>query len=483
MQKRLQTLVLFLVLTLSATVALAAAGGNGKGNGRNVNDNDTVPVKGNVHPNARPQFDVGPTDANLQFEKMVLVLAPRADVKMRPDQLLVQLHDPSSPLYHQWLTPEQYAQQFGLTDGAWTAVLAWLQRRGFTVNEVAASRAWINFSGSVRDVEAGLRTSIHDFNVNGKIHHANTQDPQVPRALADIVRGVVSLHDFPRQPMNHGITKVPEYTSGTSHYVAPADFAKIYNVNPLYTAGVNGTGQTVAIVGRTDIALADVHYFRSFFGLPANGPEVTHNGTDPGDLGGGEEGEADLDVEWSGAVAQNATIKFVISKSTTTTDGVDLSAQYIVNNNVAKVMSLSFGQCESSMGTTENTFYNNLLSPPATQGTTAFVSSGGSGAAGCDAGSATTGTRAAVSGLASTPFNVPVGGTQFNDTGSPSTWWSSTNNGTDKSSALSYIPEMAWNESGNVSGGSGLWASSGGQSTAYPKPPWKERDRLPARPT
>ncbi len=480
MQKRLQTLVLFLVLTLSTTVALAAAGGNGKGNGRNVNDNDTVPVKGNVHPNARPQFDVGPTDANLQFEKMVLVLAPRADVKIRPDQLLVQLHDLSSSLYHQWLTPEQYAQQFGITDGDLTAVLAWLQRRGFTVNEVAASRAWINFSGSVRDVEAGLRTSIHDFNVNGKIHHANTQDPQVPRALADIVRGVVSLHDFPRQPMNHGITKVPEYTSGTSHYVAPADFAKIYNVNPLYTAGVNGTGQTVAIVGRTDIALADVQYFRSFFGLPANDPVFVHNGTDPGDLGGGEEGEADLDVEWSGAVAQNATIKFVISKSTTTTDGVDLSAQYIVNNNVAKVMSLSFGQCESSMGTSENTFYNNLWSQAATQGITAFVSSGDSGAAGCDGGSATTGTGAAVSGLASTPFNVAVGGTQFNDTGSPSTWWSSTNNATDKSSALSYIPEMAWNESGNVSGGSGLWASSGGQSTVYAKPSWQVCVGVPA---
>src|SRR5260221_3077290 len=473
MQKRLQTLVLFLVLTLSTTVALAAAGGNGKGNGRNVNDNDTVPVKGNVHPNARPQFDVGPTDANLQFEKMVLVLAPRADVKIRPDQLLVQLHDLSSSLYHQWLTPEQYAQQFGITDGDLTAVLAWLQRRGFTVNEVAASRAWINFSGSVRDVEAGLRTSIHDFNVNGKIHHANTQDPQVPRALADIVRGVVSLHDFPRQPMNHGITKVPEYTSGTSHYVAPADFAKIYNVNPLYTAGVNGTGQTVAIVGRTDIALADVQYFRSFFGLPANDPVFVHNGTDPGDLGGGEEGEADLDVEWSGAVAQNATIKFVISKSTTTTDGVDLSAQYIVNNNVAKVMSLSFGQCESSMGTSEDTFYNNLWSQAATQGITAFVSSGDSGAAGCNGGSDTTGSGAAVSGLASTPFNVAVGRSQVHQTPNPPASRAATNNSTNQSSALSYIPEIAWNESANVSGRSGLWASSGGQSTVYTKPSWQ----------
>src|SRR5260221_12141793 len=476
--KRLSTLILSLAFTLSATVAFAAAGGNG--NGRNVNDNDTVPVKGNVHPNARPEFDAGPTNANLRLEKMVLVLAPRPDTKISPDQLLMQLHDRSSALYHQWLTPEQYGAQFGISDSDLAAVTAWLQRRGMSVDEIPAGRGWVNFSGLVRDVELTFKTSIHDFNVDGKLHHANTQDPQVPRALADIVRGVVSLHDFLRHPMNHGVTKVPEYTSGTSHYVAPADFAKIYNVNPLYTAGINGTGQTVAIVGRTDIALADVQYFRTFFGLPANDPVFVHNGTDPGDLGGGEEGEADLDVEWSGAVAKNATIKFVISKSTTSTDGVDLSAQYIVNNNVAKVMSLSFGQCESSMGTSENTFYNNLWSQAATQGITAFVSSGDSGAAGCDGGSATTGTGAAVSGLASTPFNVAVGGTQFNDTGSPSTWWSSTNNSTDKSSALSYIPEMAWNESGNVSGGSGLWASSGGQSTVYTKPSWQGCVRGPA---
>src|SRR5205814_862164 len=162
-------------------------------------------------------------------------------------------------------------------------------------------------------------------------------------------------------------------------------------------------------------------------GLVANDPVFVHNGTTPGNLGGGEEGEADLDVEWSGAVAPNATIKFVISASTQTTDGVDLSAQYIVNNNLAPVMSTSFGQCESSMGTSENSFYNNLWSQAATQGISSFVSSGDSGAAGCNGGNDATGTGRAVSGLASTPFNIAIGGTQFNDTASPSTYWNSTN--------------------------------------------------------
>src|SRR5438270_148361 len=470
-------LVLTLVLLLAATALLAASANAHK---RNVDDNDTVVIYGNIHPLATPQNDRGPADPSQKLERMILLLKPRARAKDSVDRLLAQLHDPSSPQYHQWLSPAEFGARFGIADDDLAEVNAWLARSGLAVDEIANGRGWINVSGSVGQVERAFKTQIHKFNVDGKLHTANAKDPSIPRGLADVVGGVVTLNDFGRKPMNHGFKPVTEYTSGTSHYVAPADFAKIYNTNALYSAGTNGSGQTIAIVGRTDIALGDVQYFRSFFGLPANDPVFVHNGTDPGNLGGGEEGEADLDVEWSGAVAPNATVKFVISKSTTSTDGVDLSAQYIVNNNVAKIMSTSFAQCESSMGTTENTFYNNLWSQAATQGITSFVSSGDSGAAGCDGGSATTGTGAAVSGLASTPFNVAVGGTQFNDTASPSTWWSSTNNSSNQSSALSYIPEIAWNESGNVNGGSGLWASSGGQSSVYTKPSWQVCVGVPA---
>ena len=473
--KRFTIYVLFL---LTALPALAASSNSHK---RTVDDNDTVAIPGNVHPNARPQFDAGPTDQNLRYERMILVLNPRPNGKDRPDLLVAQINDPSSPSYHQWLTPAQYGKRFGISDDDLADVTAWLQRRGFSVDEIGAGRGWINFSGNVGQVERAFKTQIHEFKLNGKNYHANVSDPQIPRALTDIVGGVVTLHNFPKQSLsvNRHPVSMPEYTSGTSHYIAPADFSTIYNTNTLYSAGINGSGQTIAIVGRTDIALADVQYFRSFFGLPANDPQFVHNGTDPGDLGSGEEGEADLDVEWSGAVAPNATIKFVISASTSTTDGVDLSAQYIVNNNLAPVMSTSFGQCESSMGTTENTFYNNLWSQAATQGISSFVSSGDSGAAGCDGGSATTGTGRAVSGLASTPFNIAVGGSQFNDTASPSTYWNSTN-ASNQSSAKGYIPEIAWNESASVSGGSGLWSSSGGVSTIYAKPSWQVCVGVPA---
>ncbi len=473
-----RTLSLLLGISLFCSTAVLAGNGHSK---RNVDDNDTVAVHGNVPPQGEARHDRGPSNRNLEYEKMILLLQPRANIKDTIEHLVAQLNDPKSPSYHQWLTPAEFGKRFGITDDDLSDITDWLKSHGFTIDEIPPGRGWVNFSGSVSDVERAFHTSIHDFDIDGKQYHGNVKDPEIPRALADVVSGVVTLHNFPKKAMNHGFKPVPipEFTSGTSHFVSPADFATIYNVNPLYSAGINGTGKTIAIVGRTDIALADVQFFRSFFGLVANDPVFVHNGTDPGNLGGGEEGEADLDVEWSGAVAPNATVKFVISKSTATTDGVDLSAQFIVNNNTGDVMSTSFGQCESSMGTTENAFYNNLWSQAATQGITSFVSSGDSGAAGCNGGSDTTGSGAAVSGIASTPFNVAVGGTQFNDTAAPSTWWNATN-ASNQSSARSYIPEIAWNESGNVAGGSGLWSSSGGMSTVYAKPSWQVCVGVPA---
>jgi subtilase family serine protease len=211
-------------------------------------------------------------------------------------------------------------------------------------------------------------------------------------------------------------------------------------------------------------------------GLSANPPQVIVNGTDPGDLGLNEDSEADLDVEWSGAVAKNATIEFVISKSTNTTDGVDLSAQYIVSNNLAPVMSTSFGSCEADLGASENTFYNNLWQQAASQGITSFISSGDSGAAGCNAGSDSSGSGQAVNGLASTPYNVAVGGTKFNE-GSGNYW--NTSNGAGYASAISYIPEVTWNESA-LDGGSGLWATGGGVSSLYAKPAWQASPGVPA---
>lgn len=400
-------------------MALSCLPAYGQGK-RVVDDGDRVTLPGAVPPQAMAAMDQGLAPADLHMERVILVLAPRPGAVQQREKLMRDLHDPSSSLYHQWITPEEYGLWFGISDDDLAAVTGWLQSYGFTVEEIGKGRGWLNFSGTAIQVEQAFHTQIHQYFGPDGMHTANAVAPSIPRALADIVVGLVSLHDFRKKPQLAFVQAVdPNYTSGGSHYLAPADFATIYNVNPLYSGGIDGTGQIIAIVGRTDININDVHTFRNTFGLPANDPIFVHNGPDPGNLGGGEETEADLDVQWSGAVAKNATIKFVISASTQSTDGVDLSAQYIVDNNLAVAMSTSFGLCEQLLGAAENTFYNNLWFQAATQGITSFISSGDNGAAGCDSGSASTGTIPAVNGLSSTPYNVSVGGTQFMDTPQP----------------------------------------------------------------
>ncbi len=436
-------------------------------------------LRGNVHPLAVARYDAGAVAPGFPLEHMLLTLLPDAAQQDALNQLLDAQHNPESPYYHQWLTPEQYGERFGISDADAAQVVRWLQDHGMEVEEVTAARRSIVFSGSALQVESAFHTRIHTYQIGNEIHHANATDPEIPAALAQVVGGVVSLHDFHSEPMHNVVRQTsPDFSSGGSHYLAPADFATIYDLAPLYQQAINGSGQSVAIVARSNIKITDVRQFRTFFGLPANDPQIIVNGADPGIWNSNEETEADLDVEWSGAVAKNATIKFVVSKSTNSSDGVDLSAQYIVNHNLAPVMSTSFGLCEAYLGSSGNGFLNSLWQQAAAEGITVFVSSGDNGAAGCDSASASTATHGrGVNGLCSTPYSVCVGGTEFNDTSNPSLYWSTFNASGTQASALSYIPEAVWNESGP---GAGLWSSGGGASSVYAKPSWQTGTGVPA---
>jgi subtilase family serine protease len=437
---------------------------------RAIDDEQRVVLPGNLHPLARRRFDAGAVAADYRLERMILVLQPDAAQQAALEQFVEAQHDPESPLYHQWLTPKEYGKRFGISGNDLAQVKGWLQTHGMKVEEVAASRRTIMFSGTAGQVEQAFHTRIHTYKLGQEIHHANATDPEIPQALASVVAGVVSLHDFRSEPL-HGLIRQPSpaYTAGSAHYLAPADFATIYNVNPLYLRALDGSGQSVAIVGRTNINLSDVRQFRSAFGLPAKDPQIIVNGRNPGIVSVNEQVEADLDVQWAGAVAKKAAIKFVVSASTSSSDGTYLSSQYIVNHNLAPVMSMSFGLCEQALGAAGNSFIKSLWQQAAAQGITVLVSSGDSGAAGCDSSSAKKAAKGrAVNGLCSTPYSVCVGGTQFNDTSSPGLYWAPSNI-SGGGSALSYIPEKAWNESGS----SGLWSTGGGVSAVYAKPSWQ----------
>ena len=433
-----------------------------------------ISLSGNVPPAVRNGYDLGPVAANTPLDRLLLTLQPTPAQKAQLEALVQAQQDPASPLSHHWLTPAEFGARFGASPSTLTQITAWLESHGFTVNEVAPSGLLIQFSGTAGQVAEAFHTEVHHYRVDGVEHIANQLDPQVPAAFAGVVGGIVSLHDFRRASeisRKRPLLSHPNYSDGNTHYLFPADWATIYDLNSLYSAGTNGSGTSIAIVGRSNINLSDVASFRVVAGLAANAPSVTLVSTDPG-LVSGDQDESTLDVEWSGAIAQAATVKFVVGASTATTDGVDLSSQYIVNHALAPVVSSSYGSCEQDMGASELAFYNALWQQAASEGISVLVSSGDSGAAGCDAASATTGTVAAVNGLCSSPYSTCVGGTEFNEGANSAQYWSSSNS-VDYGSALGYIPEVVWNESA-LDGGTGLWASTGGVSIAYPQPNWQK---------
>jgi hypothetical protein len=453
-----------------------------------VDDTRLTTLSGNTHPLARPEFDQGVLADAAPLSRIVLILQRSPEQESALQQLIDQQQDKTSSTWHQWLTPETFGVTFGPSDRDLSTVSTWLANHNFTGIQVNPARTFVEFSGTAGMVHAAFRTSMHRYAVQGRQHFANASDPAIPAALAPVVAGIASLNNFPRRAASHRLgnfhhdsitnrttplatqtqadqTQAPQTQAdpsftindgGASYGVTPYDFAAIYNVLPLWNAStpIDGTGQTIAIVGQTDINPADFVNFRKLFNLPLGNTatptgtqylNIIYNGPNPGVTG--DEGEADIDTQWSSAVAKGATIDYVVSQGTEVMQGTDLSALYIVNNNLAPVMSYSYGQCELFLGTSGNTFYKTLWQQAAAQGITVLLASGDSGAAGCDnAGVPAAADGIAVNGLASTPYNIAVGGTDFYMPNGGTAFWNSANDPT-QASAKGYIPETPWNQS------------------------------------
>jgi hypothetical protein len=434
-------------------------------------------LKGNVHPAARPETDRGTAPVDLPLLHMVLVLKPNATQRAALSKLLDDQQNSHSPAFHKWLTPSEFGERFGVADQGIEKVSMWLRSYGFTVESVSHGHTFITFSGTNAQLQQAFHTQIHRYLVQGKQHYANASNPEIPAGLADVVAGIASLHDFHSHPMHkllgtvkraHGTNQWkdlspvhtnpqpgpqsnPMFTTSingnTFYAMTPYDFAVIYNLGSLWNAGIDGSGQSIAIVARSDIQPTDVDNFRASFGLPATKLNILYGGDDPGLTLDGDEVEADLDVQWSGAIAKEATIDLVISASTATTDGALLSAIYAVDNNVAPVMSMSFGECELGLGDAGNQTFEQLWQQAAAQGISVMVAAGDGGSAACDQGAQYASYGLTVSGMASTPYTVAVGGTDFyGNYTDAAAYWSSTNNA-DSASALSYVPEIPWNNS------------------------------------
>jgi subtilase family serine protease len=474
---------------------------------QHIDENNLVTLRGNTHPLARAQYDRGPVSPDLPMDGLILVLQRSPEQQADFDRFVASQTDPASPNYHQWLEPDEVGERFGPAEADVHTIEGWLRGKGFSVDGVSKDRMSVRFSGTAAQIQSAFHTEIHNLDINGVKHIANMSDPRIPAALAPVVVGPKALHNFRPHPLHKLGSKVvlnhekgrwqrladdsgahadtalstvarPQFgindpNAGLLEDVTPYDFATIYNVLPAWDEGIDGAGQTIAITGTTQIEPGDVANFRSQFGLPpiASFKQVQGNNINPGVCTSTEANavcgisdliENSLDVEWSSAVAKNANIILVYSGNNTTgtIDTVFDSSQFVVNNKTAPILNVSYGLCELGEGTAGNQSYNQLWQTAYSEGIAVFVAAGDSGSASCDGGGDANGTPYAaefglsVSGVASTPYNTAVGGTDLfwcnpingNNTvtcnGSP--YWSTTN-AANKSNATGYVPEVPWN--------------------------------------
>ena len=457
-------------------------------------------------------------DAEAVDLNFALTRAP--EVQAAFDQLLADQQNPNSARYHQWLTPQQVGEQYGATQHDLDALTAWLTSKGFTVTGITPSRVVVQTTAPSAVITAALGTTIHNFSLAGhpagERLRAPSNEPVLPAALASVVYYVGGLIDVPISthsvqiprvpvagsgisPQTQGVqsqaqTFSPNYTlgAGALHLLAPADFNLIYNVNTAAAAGTTGTGVKVMIIGGSRLLASDLTSWESLAALPSYQPNyiVGPNFSDPGITSDGNQGEGTLDFERVYGTAPGATVDQVIAKnwlSGSVNANLELYAIGTVND---PIMSMSYSSCEYLQGSSYvNYESNSIFAPGSAQGISFFASSGDSSATGCAGdgvapSTANYGKVASISDICASPYVTCVGGTQFSDTASPSTYWSASN-GTGKLSALSYIPEGAWSEPVNQSTTTGappyiVLGTGGGPSTVIAKPSWQVGTGVPA---
>ncbi len=444
-----------------------------------ADDTRLVRFDGNTRPEATATHDRGRVPDRLRMENMQLLMRRPAETEAALRKAVDELHDPSSPKFHRWLSVAQLAERYGLAQSDLDAVCGWLRQQGFTVNGVYPSTLIVDFSGDAGLVRAAFHTEIHYLEVDGARHYANMKDPQMPAALAAAVAGIISLHDF--RPRPYFKPRPAETIGSATALIVPADLATIYSLNALFSDGITGAGQSIAVLEDSDVynyasgtGSPDWNSFRSALGLSSYGgtftqvqpPKPKSGGascSDPGVING-DEFEAELDAEWAGASAPGAAIE-VASCANTSTSGVLIALENLVHaTNPPAIISISYGGCEAGNGAAFNAAFNSLYELAAAASVSVFVSTGDEGAASCDPGASVATHGIGVNGLASTPYNVAVGGTDFSDNrdGSFTTYWSAGNSPV-YGSALSYVPEIPWNDSC----ASSLQASYRGYAATY----------------
>jgi trimeric autotransporter adhesin len=480
-----------------------------------VNESSLVTLTGNVSSRARAEFDLGAASPSTQLSHVRLMLSRSSAQEAALNRYLADLQDKSSPNYHKWLTPAQFGKLYGPADSDIAAIVSWLQSQGLRVDGVSSGRTNIAFSGSIAQIERALHTSIHSYQANGEQFFSNNSNPKIPAALAGVVSGVARLNTIRPRPQ-HVVNRLGKYDpathrmkaaqpfqprrpraqmstgSGTTDdpyllFMVPGDAATIYDtpnsLNAAFTTGtsITGSGVTIGVGGDAVIQASTVANYRNRFLGDSNQPIITNvdNTTSTTDTD-----EAYIDTELAGGLAPGATIHFYTAST------LDIAIEQMLADNSVDIFSLSFGECELQLTTAENALISSRWQQAATQGIAVTVATGDNGSAGCDNNSTETAATSglAVSGYASTPYNIAVGGTDLIGLLDQSTFSTYVLLPTDPNAnaaatlyrtALQYIPESTWNDSTSVdttwdanipftdpkTGANNINAGSGGAST------------------
>ncbi len=518
-RKKLFSITMVIVCGLSATLAASAQAFVRNRIIAPIRSDQTQAIPGSVSPVVSRAQDAGQLSGSTVISDMSLVFRLSAAQQKSLSQLLHAQQTKGSPMYHRWLGPGQFAASYGVSTSDLAKVAGWLQSQGFRVDAIPASSDRINFSGTAALVSTAFHTQMHRYKLNGKMQWANASNVSVPQAIAGMVLGIEHLNTF--RPVPHRIARpvharvlsaseglsahytVQDGSGNELNFIAPSDSTTIYNVSGLYSAGITGKGQSIGVVGQTDILQykSDIANFRSLSGLnAANMPSqilVPNSGTTQ--VYAGDLEEADIDTEWSGATAKDASIVYVTVGSdpnASVFDALQYAIQTPLLNNKTQflpVISISYGACEpafqgSAGGPAEVETLEQTLQEANAQGQTVVASSGDSGSADCDTGTNSSGQLVGASnGLAvdypgSSQYVTAAGGSSFSgDILNQSKYWSQTNN-SDNGSVLSYIPETTWNDTPNLtdlSNAGSLSASGGGASALFAKPSWQTGPGVP----
>jgi len=453
-----------------------------------ITNSEQATLKGSLHPMAQARFDAGRVPADTKLNGASIYFSRTAEQEADLQQLIAAQQDPASQLYHQWLTPDQFATRFGVADSDLTKVKSWLEQQGFSVDSVARSRNMMRFSGTARQVERAFSTEMHYYNVEGARHFAPSTELSVPAGLAPVLLAVRNLSDFRPKPM-HVAAARPAFTSSQSGAVhfAPGDIKVAYNIPSSYT----GTGQTIALMGQSAVLTSDIENFQTASGLTVKDPTlvlVPDSGYSA--FYEGDESESDIDLEWSGAIAPGANIVFVYVGSNSNMSVTD-ALHYAVDEDIAPIISISYGTCETALDSADITTGEAVGAQAVAQGQTIVASSGDSGSTACfdyfgTTDNGTTFTTAmdqalAVSYPASSAYVTAAGGTEIiaaNSVSTNSTYWDAQGTSDILNSAKIYIPEVAWNDDAlsgtySLSNGGGLSSSGGGASALITKPSWQ----------